>query len=696
MICKLVKKDGKTYINVNGESLDPVAFMTYCPDVKTFAEFREIGIQLYSFTVHVGDQGINEESGVYPFSKNIYIGESKYDFSAVEKTFQQIAPEGKSAYIFPRVYIDAPKWWEILNPNELCCDFRGDALKQSFASEKWRHDMWIVLKAFIDYVDSSVWKEAVIGYHIAFGGTEECVYQVQSGHIVDYSEVNRLNYCKWLTRKYQNVEIINMFWGTGFSSFEEVQIPRWIEREYCKNGVFRDFIKERYVIDYYEYANYLIADTVLYFCRKVKEYKQHNVLTGAFYGYLWSIYNQDKGHHDMMQLLESPDIDFIASTNGGSAPGYSWPFGSAVDSVNLHNKLWFAEGDVRTCKSSLLKENLPHVVPENSWYEGPAWIGPATMELSVSALKKAGARVLTGQTGIWWFDMFGGWFSSPEMMQVISRHNEWMQEQTYGPLHSEIAVIIDEAGYKLFGLKQPVLNDLINNQKAELAWIGAPYHIYLADDLANAEFKPEDYRLYIFLTCVQPSNKVRAAIEQKLKKSERTILWVYLEDIQNDSARSITDYRIQYQADSEPMQCGYEGVLFPGKPAPCARFSENDVENAYAIAFFKDTHEPCILWKNMKGYSSVYSLLPAIPAKLMSRIASLSKVHLYNQSGDVIFAGGRFIAIHAVSAGEKRIYFPCKLSKVADADTQSEMKINYNFIDFQMTQYETRVFKLFE
>jgi len=55
-------------------------------------------------------------------------------------------------------------------------------------------------------------------------------------------------------------------------------------------------------------------------------------------------------------------------------------------------------------------------------------------------------------------------------------------------------------------------------------------------------------------------------------------------------------------------------------------------------------------------------------------------------------AGGRFAAIHAITDGEKRIHFPFPVSKVYDAYTDEEVKVNDIFIDFEMKAGETRLF----
>ena len=63
-------------------------------------------------------------------------------------------------------------------------------------------------------------------------------------------------------------------------------------------------------------------------------------------------------------------------------------------------------------------------MPDNRYYtRAGIWLGPDSVEDSVSNLMRTSARVLTGMNGIWWFDMFGGWFDHPKMMEFIKKHD---------------------------------------------------------------------------------------------------------------------------------------------------------------------------------------------------------------------------------------------------------------------------------
>lgn len=69
-------------------------------------------------------------------------------------------------------------------------------------------------------------------------------------------------------------------------------------------------------------------------------------------------------------------------------------------------------------------------------------------------------------------------------------------------------------------------------------------------------------------------------------------------------------------------------------------------------------------------------------------------MHLYTRSGDIAYAGGGFLGIHAVSAGEKRLYFPKMPVRVTDLLTGTPMRVNGYFMDFSMEKQQTRLFRV--
>lgn len=710
MNAHLVRIDGAVKISVNGKIIEPYGFMTYNADGGQFQKQRDIGTKLFFFGAYSGDKGLNSLCGLRALTPHFFVAKGTYDFTEIERILTLIAPDGTGAYIIPRVYLSTSEWWEEENPDALSRDDRGEAGRESFASDKWREDMWGALKALIDFVNGSKWKECVIGYHIAAGSTEEWTYH---GHkygtrdYFDYSDSCLNSFRLWLFRRYGSVEKLNVAWNKSYSSFEEIPIPSVPERRCAYNGVLHDLSREMNVVDFCEYSSDLFAESILFFCRKVKEYSNNTLLTGAFYGYVAMLSDIDKNHYAMGKVIDSPYIDFLSTTHGGGAP---WPFGSAVDSCRLRGKLFISEGDIRTCLTRTLDKTLPHAVPDNRYYTRQSvWRGPEGMDRSVSELRRSASRTLTGNTGLWWFDMFGGWFDSPEMMSVIERVHTLAKGRSDQPIKPEIAYIIDENGLKYFRRNERALYYVSNHQRVELSLCGAPYHLYLAEDIARDDFPADDYRLYFFVHMCRSSEKVSEAIEKKLKKGGKTLLWTYFSGLDRPL---LTDFDVYYDSDLPDARCEYSEREFPTfssvyeftrssgtdayppEPLPCARFGSGEKENSYVLATLESTGEAALLWKNMGDYHSVYSLLPAIPNQILRELCLMSNVHVYNVTGDALMAGGKYIALRTLTEGEKRIHFPFPIKKVTEVFSGKEMKINDIFIDFDAKEHETFLFEI--
>ena len=94
----------------------------------------------------------------------------------------------------------------------------------------------------------------------------------------------------------------------------------------------------------------------------------------------------------------------------------------AVDSVRLHGKIWMTENDTRTFLTRFLIDVAPELCPkgpEGKYYQGGLWAGPETLEISVALMRNNTARMLTHGYGGWWFDMWGGWYSHPALLEEI-------------------------------------------------------------------------------------------------------------------------------------------------------------------------------------------------------------------------------------------------------------------------------------
>lgn len=696
MRCKIKDAGLVKAFDIDGKTVFPSAYMSYVPLQEDFDEFKAHGVNVFMFGIYAGDEGINMESGMRPLSNNFFKGYGEYDFSYVEKIMTMIAPTGtEDVYVIPRLCIEPPKWWQKLNPDEVGCDYTGEPLRYCFTSKKWREDMSVAVKALIDYFENSKWKNTVIGYHIAAGGTEEWTYQCRyDASYYDYSFRNLQAYREWLKCKYSTCRKLSEAWGKEIDDWSEIQFPSPVSRTYAAKGFLRNPKNEMPVLDYYDFHSESVADTINYFCREIKEYTDNARITGVFYGYVAVLPQNKKGTHALRKILEKPYVDFISTTNWFKEEGGAWIMASAVNSALLHGKMWISEGDLRTSKSTDLGKFLPQALPDNDYYTSAVWRPLATMEASKSVLSKGLARVLTAPCGIWWFGMFGRWFSDEQMMNIIDKTAPLLEKQRHNYLKTDVAVIIDEKGYKYFGIDERKMRDAIGANMDKLSKAGFTFHNYLLSDIENDDFPFDDYKMYIFIACVNPSDGEKKAINEKLKRRNKTLLWLHASSFCD---KNLSGFEL-CEAKSDEMRV----VDFNGQKY-CDIFSPDD-DNAYTlptfdfaeadgyvVARFDDTREPAVMWKEMDGYHSVFSLTTAPSSELYRHIAVMSGVHLYNRDGDCVYAGGEFAGIYALSEGYKRLALPARGFKATNAVTGEALKVNEMFVDIYMKKYETIV-----
>lgn len=237
---------------------------------------------------------------------------------------------------------------------------------------------------------------------------------------------------------------------------------------------------------YLEFLNYSVADTVSYFAHLAKEATERKQIIGTFYGYTLEVADPTWGTHAMERLLDCPDIDFFCSpvsyTNTRKL-GIDWGNMVAEKSIQLHGKMYFAECDIRTSLADYPGECRGDFDPEGK-YRGPIWKGPDSVELSLAAMRKAYARQLIHQSGLWWFDMWGGWYANPIFMDEVKRCLEFMTKDIAASKclkRAEVALFVDETLYRHIGrgeacrLAQYVI-------RTSLGQSGAPYDTYLLCD----------------------------------------------------------------------------------------------------------------------------------------------------------------------------------------------------------------------
>ena len=661
--------NGAPTLFINNTPDSSMVYMTYTPNSRYFGQFGEKDVHIYSFSSTPSESG-------YGLATTTWIAPDKYDYSNLDERVNMVLKADPDAYIFPRIYLHSPKWWDEKYPDELVTIDPGDGKPvpfyhpggkrvPSWASETWRRDTADAIRKYIAHIKSMPYSNRIIGYHIASGTTEEwMMWGGNEDQWANYSKPNLESFRRWLKKKYVNVENLRKAWNNKDVTFETAAIPTKAERQHSELFSFRDPAKEMNVIDYYLHTSDMVAETIEYFAKVIKTETNDQAIVGVFYGYVMQLIGeqrqQNAGHLALQKVWHSPYIDFITSPTSYAfrqlGTGYSH-FMSLTDSVKLHKKMWFDENDIRTW---LTPGNLGE------------WGKTATYEESLSMQQREFANVICSGCGMWWFDMGGGWYDDERMMSEIGKMKA-IADQTVKldrtPV-SEIALIVDDASLTYMQVANRISVPLLLQQIPEMGRIGAPFSYYSLDDL---DTMPE-HKMYVFVNCFAPTEKQRASIDRIVKNNGRVALWVYAPGfIRNGKVdihgmKQLTGIDIDYKLDESELKVAISGehkildVVKYGftygtdmKVGPVFYAGENSGEVLGRLVY---NGFPGLVIKRFDNWTSVYSSAPCIPSVILRNLAQMAGVHLYAGLGDVIYANKSLLSLTVNEEGKRVINLP--------------------------------------
>ncbi len=174
------------------------------------------------------------------------------------------------------------------------------------------------------------------------------------------------------------------------------------------------------------------------------------------------------------------------------------------ESVKNHGKLYFVECDIRSCLTKRMQDSRPGRYPDGIYSledergNKTAWCGPETLDLSLSAIRKAFAHQLTKASGIWWFDMWGGWYQDEKIMSEMKGMKDIAEsakekEADRYPT-SQTVMFIDEKAY----LNNPRGSDFchsVNWTRMAMGNTGIPFDLCMVEDAEKVLHK---YKAAIF------------------------------------------------------------------------------------------------------------------------------------------------------------------------------------------------------
>ncbi len=494
----------KPNININGEIHSPLAYTTYFDEYGQWSDFIKSGYKIFFVNVSFTDLPINNSSGFTPFLTGVFDGESP-DYSEFDKIVRSIVTECPDAFIFPRINIAMPRKWLQDNPYETVITENGGR-RESLYSDLFMKDGGELLKELVTHIRSADYAHRIAGYQLCGGTTQEWMHHDLCG---SYSEMGLKKFGKWCFEKY---------------GIEDIKIPT---REDLCSDVLSDEVKK-----YYEFCNEMPTKAIEYFAKVLKDFINNEQIVGVFYGYNAYVNNTLWGLHGLRKIIDSPYIDFFSSPccyDNNRELGADWGDMLPTDSVKLHNKLYFVECDIRTHLTKRMQDSRPGKYPDNKYllYDSngnkTVWCGPDTKVLSVSAIRKAFAHQITKGSGIWWFDMWGGWYHDEDIMNELSKmkliYDNAETKNTDDFPKAETVLFIDEKAYTNIPRGNRLL-DTVNHHRIRMSISGIPYDMCLVED---ADKVIDKYKCAIF-TAPRPTESGKKAIELYKKSGVPYIL----------------------------------------------------------------------------------------------------------------------------------------------------------------------------
>lgn len=606
-------------------------------------QFAEIGVKIHTAILHAGWMGVDE-----------------YDYSLTDRVLDEIFRRDPDGYFIPRIKLNVPIDWCYENPEELFVypegprtaeairalvgtekqdyigyeapngyymagDFvdtrpnvGGLIARQSFASKKWLRDATVALEKLIDRLENGKYGDRILGYHIAYGASGECVFWGRmSERYGDYGICARRAFFDWGLRKYGSRKALAEAWCQGIDvTWDTLRLPTPEERYAVKDsvaGFFRGRDVQQIATDLDLFHSEINCDAIEHFGSVVRKCAPDK-LVGAFYGYFMHVNNAAyTGHCAIERLLDSPNIDFFAAPKSyyrcqaGDVGGHL----AAVQSVG-RKKLWLDELDNRT--------HLAKGVEAGWESEG--------MHSTRTVFWREFAKNLSANAGFWWMDLGGGWFDDGEIMAEFARlraANDLLHTKPHESA-ADILVLVDDACAMHMSISEDLRLGFMEDFLYELRLTGCLSDLYLLSDLETLDLS--NYKLIVFAYTFETSEKQREVVKSIVK--DKLLLFNYAAGVISDGGVSLDH------------TASLTGVTLAAIEKQEYDFPTLAVCDGDARVLIRDEAGNA---RTARKENVIVNTKPYLKAEELRRITDLAGCHAYAPVGNVVYGDARFLGV---------------------------------------------------
>jgi hypothetical protein len=631
---------------------------------RNLKNFAEAGFRLFQLDLY--------------FEDIWYKGSNQLDVEKAQRQVRGLLDVCPDASVVIRVHVNAPFWWNKENPDE-CVQYAngpvdqrtygppfnnedGDTdrpLRASLASMKWRKESGEKLVEFCQRMAETPEGKSVIGIHVCGGVFGEWHNYGFIDNDPDTGLAMTSYFRNWLKNKYKSDKELQKAWNSEKFSLTNASTPDTAERNYTAEGIFRDPVKEKRVIDYYTAQQEVVAEDIEFFTSVVKKSWPRPLIVGVFYGYFHMTFCRQAagGHIFIERILNCPTVDYLAAPQSyWEATQFAGGSGNSrgvIESAILHGKLWLDEMD----NGHIQKKTAISPV-SNSGKHDPQYL---------PVLQRSAIYPLMRGSGLWYYD-FGpresfGWWDNPVYLKSIREEREFFENrksQEYISVADVLYVWDQESFYYIKNRWTPIGYNLLDQAFEEALRSGTSSdQIYLFDlDKVNLD----QYKAILFMNVFKMTEKERTFIREKVAKNGRTLIWNYLPgytDGQKNSlafVEELTGFKttplISTEKPSVVIQNSKAEYNFKDAVQPMVTIADQKSE---VLSTLKNGGQIVAARKPFKDYTSVYSCLTIHETDFFRELFRKAGCHIYSEANDFTYVNSGLLMIHTKDGGERKI-----------------------------------------
>ena len=671
---------GRPTLFLDGQpALPDIYALGHCPGYRfaweeraqySIAEFAGAGVRLFQAEV---------------WMEQLWTSERQFSIEPARKQIRGILDAYPEAALMLRLQVNSPSWWNQAHPEE-CVQWANGSLedpprwglpslvpmefdlrrvpRHSLASQRWLDECGAKTREFCRALAATPEGEALFCVQVAAGVYGEWHYYGFIDNEPDTGSAMTSHFREWLRAKYRTDQALQRAWNDRDASLAGAAVPGTEERMRC-DGYLRNPLRDRKVIDYLHCQHQAVTDAFIHFCRTVKESWPRPIVTGGFHGYWFTMFGRMGmgGHLEIRRALESPYVDVLCAPQSYNHLGLGKPGMSrgVTDSGRLHSKLWLDEmdsspetWDLRIADQQQARANSVAILRRNV-------LGPFSRGM-----------------GLWYYDLVcerepqpsggaAGWWDSPEMQEEIAKLGKLQADRYRRPFASgaDVLLVFDTESFYYTahnGNLDPVSTELVDGTTADLFRSGAAFDMVYLFDLEKLDLRP--YKAVIFANtfCINPSQ--RNLIRTRVAQDGRHLFWSCAPGL-IDGATSdpegisgligigvvsvkTSPARVVVQTAGAPAcTFGFERAIEP-------LFAAQDVD-ATVLGKLQGSEHAGLARKRLAGHTAWFSSVPLRDPNLLRYLLREAGVHIYDDQGDVVYAGSGMLIVHSASGGPRAL-----------------------------------------